>query len=220
MSVDNRWGSKKGLVDTKDPVKSYHDVKTTTESIKRLLADGTPDWVRFPKDFINQVKEDFAADKEISDGMASQYKLDNQDLFENRAARMVRPMSTKDFIAKLRSKGVKLFTIQNPQNWQQVGLWCSPPGRSDKTRYICFMQIPAMYEWSVVNVNAHGVADGEAYRGWRTVLMEGIKKQIWTEQQAHEWFGAPSPNDTSSVYYKSLWELRNRKYWEPEFTER
>lgn len=220
MAVDNNWVSKSGLVDTNDPVKSFHDVDKTRESIKQLLANGTPNWVKWPEDYRAFVKEEFAAEKEISDTMASQYKLENQDIFENRAARMVNPISTKDFIQKLRGHGVKCYIIQNMKNPQQGGLWAVPPERQDKARYIAFVQIPAMYEWSVINLNRHGVADGEAYRGWRTVLMEGIKKEIWTETQAHEWFGTPAPNETSSVYYKSLWELRNNKKWLPEFTEK
>lgn len=220
MAIDNRWGSKTGLVDVEAPVKSYHDLATTRESIKTLLAGGTPNWVKWPEDYKAMVKEDFAYHKEISDGLASQYKIENQDIFEERASRMVNPLATKDFLQKLRRNGVKLYIIQNPVNPQQGGLWAVPPNKQSAVRYICYVQIPAMYEWSVVNVNQHGVADGEAYRGWRTVLMEGIKKEIWTEQQAHEWFGAPMPNRTSSVYYKSLWELRNHSKWDQEFTEK
>lgn len=220
MAIDNRIGTKDGLIDVDSPMKSHHDMSTTLESIKTLLANGTPNWVKWPEDYRQFVKEEFAAEKEISDKMASEYKLENQHLFENREARMVNPISSKVFVDKLRANGVKCFVIQNPKNRQQAGLWAVPPTRQDKARYICFIQLPAMYEWSVVNLNAHGVADGEAYRGWRTVLMEGIKKEIWTEAQAHEWFGTPAPNTTSSVYYKSLFELRNRKYWKPEFTEK
>lgn len=203
-----------------DPYKSFHDISTTKESIKQILAGGTPDWVRWPSDFKQMAIESYQADKETSDALAAQYKLDNQDIFENHIARKVNPISTKDFMFKLRSHGVKCFLVQNPINPQQAGLWAVPPNRQDKARYICFVQLPAQYEWSVINVNAHGVADGEAFRGWRTVLMEGIKKEIWTEQQAHEWFGAPSPNETSSVYYQSLYELRNRKKYDQQFTEK
>jgi len=222
MTVDNRIVSKEGLVDvTPDQLtKSYHDLNTTRESIKQLLANGTPDWARFPQDYKAMVKEDFQEQKEISDAIAAQYKLEDQDLFENYQARMVNPISTKDFLNKLRANGVKCYIVQNPINRQQGGLWAIPKGRTDKVRYVCYLQLPAMYEWSMVNVNKHGVADGEAYRGWRTVLMEGIKKEIWTEEQAHEWFGAPSNSTASSVYRRSLYELRNNKRFVPEFTEK
>jgi hypothetical protein len=218
--VDNNWVSKQGLLDTEDPIKSYHDVSTTKETIKELLAGGTPKWFSHPEDYKNMVKEQFAADKEQSDQMAAAYKLENQSLFEDKKARMVNPMSAKDFINKLRENGVKCFVISNPTNRQQAGLWAIPPARKDKARYVCFIQVPAMYEWSVVNVNAHGVADGEAYRGWRTVLMELIKKEILTETEAHAIFGTPNVSARSSVYFKSLWELRNKRTWAPEFTER
>jgi hypothetical protein len=201
-------------------ITSHHDLPTTQETIKQLLANGTPNWVKWPEDYKAFVKESFAAEKEISDEMAEQYHIEDQEDLTNELARKVNPMSTDAFVAKLRANGIKCFTVYNGLAGT-VGLWCLPPKQVAKARYVCYMQIPAMYEWSVLRLDRHNIPVGEKFRGWRTVLMELIKKEILTEYQAHKIFGHPSGNKVFNRYRRSLWELRNdKRFTEEQIAER
>lgn len=228
MAVDNRIETVAGLKHVEDPIKAQHDLPTTKASIQQILANGTPDWVKFPEDYKAFVKESFAAEKEISDEMAEQYQIEDQEDLLNEAARKVNPMSTDAFVYKLRSNGIKCFTVYNGDLLPPghplratVALWCIPPKRTGAARYICYLQIPAMYEWSVLRVDRHNIPIGEKFRGWRTVLMELIKKEILTEYQAHQIFGYPSGNRVFRRYRRSLWEFRNgMRYTEDELAEK
>ena len=224
MGVDNRIETIPELKQLEQPWAGYHDVAATQESIQLMLAGGIPNWVKFPEDYRQFVKESFAREKEISDEMAEQYQMEDQQYLTNRKARMVNLMSTDNFVAKLRQNGIKCFTVYNgyalPSKHplkMTIALWCIPPKQTARARYICYLQIPAMYEWSVLAVNPHNVPIGEAFRGWRTVLIQLIKKEILTEFQAHPIFGYPSENIIFRRYRQSLWEIRNlAKYTEDE----
>lgn len=216
--VDNRIVTRPELgPDVADPWKQHHDLATTQDSIQKLLAGGTPDWVKHPTDYKNFVKESFAAEHEITKEMASQYQIEDQEDLTNAEARMVNPMSTREFLRKLRANGVKCFTVDNGFPPQTVALWCLPPRQHQRARYICYVQVPAMWEWSVLKVDRVGKPIGEDYRGWRTVLVQLIEKEIFTEEEAHKIFGYPSDNPVFSRYRRSLWEFRNkRRYTEQD----
>jgi hypothetical protein len=217
MAVDNRIRTIDGLKDTDEPWKAYRDIDATNETFAKYYAGGTPDWMKWPSDYKNFAREEFLKVREESEAMALEYQLEDQADLTNRAARMVNPMSTRDFIAKLRANGVKCFSVDNGFPPQTVALWCMPPRQNQRARYIAYMQIPAMYEWSVLKTDEYGKPMGEDFRGWRTVLMQLIEKEILTEVQAHQIFGHPSQNPVFSRYHQSLWEVRNgRKYTETE----
>jgi hypothetical protein len=187
-----------------------HDIDATHESIQQMLAGGTPNWFKWPHEYKSHVKESFAAEKEISNKMAAQYKWDDQEQLTNEVARKVNPMSTRDFMKKLQANGIKAVVMDNGLKGT-VGLWATPPNRTNKLRYVCYLQVPAMYEWSVLRLDNHGIPSGEAFRGWRTVAIQLVEKEIITEQQCHKIFGVPSPNVISARYFRSLWEKRNGK---------
>jgi hypothetical protein len=194
--------------DLSNPFKHQHNIKATQATIKKLLADGTPNWVKFPNDYKNFVRESFQAAKEESDSQVSGYKMERQELLMNAKARKVNAISTRDFIDKLRRNGVKCFTVDNGFPPQTIALWAVKPD-SDKLQYVCYLQVPAMYEWSVLKVDRHGLPAGEDFRGWRTVLAQLITKQILTEAKAHKIFGRPTDGEVSVIYRESLWFLRN-----------
>ena len=197
------------LVATDDPIKSRHDLKTTRESIKSMLANGTPDWVRFPQDYRAFVQERFAAEKEASNAQVQQYKMDGQEELTNADARKVNPMSSRDFIHKLRSNNIRCFTVDNGMRGT-VALWAANK-LSDETIYVAYLQVPAMYEWSVLRLDRHGLPNGEDFRGWRTVLAQLIVKDVLSEAKAHEIFGRPTDGLVSRRYRQTLYDFRNKK---------
>lgn len=202
--------------DVENPFNEHHDVNATHEAVQRMLAGGTPNWVKWPHDYKAFVKESFAAEKEISDKMASQYRWDDQEILSNRGARMVNAISTRDFVKKkLNDNGIKTALTDNGMA-KTIGLWCVVPNQGQKLRYVCYLQVPAMYEWSVLRLDAHGIPSGEEFRGWRTVAIQLVEKEIITEAQCHRIFGAPSASKLSARYYRSLWEKRHgRKFEDP-----
>ena len=199
------------LVKVDDNMKAYHDMKTTQATIKTLLAGGTPDWVKHPQDYKAYANESYLAEKEISDSQVKSYKMGHQDILTNFKARNVNIMSSRQFVKTLRDNGFPCFTMDNGLAGT-VGLWhIVPTPHGLQARYSAFLQIPAMIEWSVLAVDNHGLPAGESYRGWRTVLSEMIKKDIITEQRAHEIFGKPTDSIVSRLYRESLWTVRHSR---------
>ena len=179
---------------------------TTKESIKQLLAGGTPDWVKHPEDYKNFVKESFAAEKEMSDQQVESYKMMGQDILSDEKPRKVHIITTRDFIKKLRDNGVRCFTVDTGLAGT-VGLWAA---RGTQMVYVCYLQIPCMYEWSVLRLDAHNLPNGERFRGWRTPIAQLILKDILSEEKAHKIFGKPTGGIVSSIYRKTLWLKRNK----------
>lgn len=190
-----------------DVIKSQHDLRTTRESIKALLSNGTPNWVKWPQDYKNFVKESFQEEKEMSDDQVASYRMEDQPILTNAVARKVNPMGSRDFILELRKHGVRCFTIDNGMPGT-VGLWAMRPNKIEPT-YVCFLQIPAMYEWSLLRLDEHGLPAGERFRGWRTVLAQLIVKKILTEKKAHEVFGKPTESMNGRRYCETLFNFRN-----------
>lgn len=201
-------------------ITSHHDVSTTNETVKHLLAHGTPDWVKHPKDYKNYAREAMLREKEISDEMVERYQMDDQEDLTNYKARMVNHMSTDDFMRKLRNAGIKCFSVYNGLPGT-VGLWCIPPKLKGVARYVCYLRVPFMYEWSVLKLDAHHLPAGEL-RGWRTVCMELVKADILTEWQINQIFGTPSGAKPFRRYRISMWEIRNgkRHFTEKELAEK
>jgi len=182
-------------------------MKETEQTIKNLLKDGTPDWVRFPNDYKNMAKEDFFQQKEISDNKAVGYQLPHHKSLTDFKSRLIHPMRTEDFLHRIQSTGA---TIKGTAGLMPgtIGLWaCSK--HTGELVFICSMDVrPVIFEWSVIQTDTHGNMVKEL-RGWRTVLWRLIQEGILTEQKAHEVFGAPNICPASETYRKSLYYLRN-----------
>lgn len=198
------------LQNLSNPWEGRHDFKRTRETISKLLAGGTPNWVKWPKDYRAMAQEALLADKEISAKMANRYKMEDQELLLNEVARKVNPISTRVFIDKLRINGVQCYTIDNGFPPSTVALWAIKPG-TDRVVPVCYLQVPAMYEWSVLRLDKRGMPNGEAYRGWRTVESELIKKGIVSEARANEIFGKPVDGEVSRRFRRDMYWLRNRR---------
>jgi len=194
-----------------NPWEGRHDLKTTRETIKQILAGGTPNWVRFPKDYRAMAQEVYLADKEVSEKMAFQYRMDDQELLLNKQARMVNPIRTRDFIDKLRRNGIRCFTVDNGFPPSTVALWAFKPS-TEHVIPVCYLQVPAMYEWSVLQLDKRGLPNGEAYRGWRTVESQLVEKGIISETRAREIFGRPVDGEVSRRFRRTMHWLRNRRH--------
>lgn len=206
-----------------DPIRSNMTVAKAERSAKAILKYGTPRWVSHPQEFRAWALECYLKDKEESCRQVAEYRMEEQETFRDHKARMIRTIGTRNFIAKLRENGVHCFTYQVPPTDQTpremlntVGLWAEVPTERNigheyqgrKHQYICYMDIPTMYEWSVLRTDVHDMPIGEAFRGWRTVLSQLILKKVLTEEKAHEIFGSPY-GATSRVYRRTLYNLRN-----------
>lgn len=192
-----------------DPWKERHDLKVTRETIKKLLANGTPNWVKWPKDYKAFAQESILADREVSDKMTRRYRMDDQEDLINELARKVNPIRTREFIEKLRRNGISCYTIDNGLSGT-VGLWAFKPN-TDHVIPVCMLQVPAMWEWSVLRLDKRGLPAGESYRGWRTVEMQLIEKGIISEDEAHKIFGRPVDGPVSRRFRRNLYWLRNRR---------
>ena len=201
--------SKLPLQNLNDPWMSRVDMKTSQETIKKLLAGGTPNWLRWPKEYKAFAQESILADRETTERMARRYKMAGQDMLTNTLARKVNPIGTRDFIQKIRDAGVKCYTIDNGYPPSTVALWAFKPG-TDHVVPVCYLQIPAMYEWSVLRLDHRGLPNGEDFRGWRTVESELVRKGILSEAQADEIFGRVVDGPVSSRYRETMYSLRNR----------
>ena len=194
-----------------NPINPYHDLRTTTETIKQLLADGTPDWFSHPEDYKNFADESYQYDLETSKGMVLEYRMEDQDQLIDFKARNVNLMGSKDFVLRLRENGVHCIAHYNGMPGT-AGLWAIVPTKhGSDVRFITSIQIPAMIEWSVLRLDAHGLPNGCDYIGWRTAVSMLIRKGVLTEERAHEIFGRPTDSIVSRRYRRTLYAHRHRR---------
>jgi hypothetical protein len=137
--------------------------------------------------------------------------MEDQELLLNSEARKINPIRTRDFIEKLRNAGVCCYTIDNGFPPATVALWAFKPG-TDRVVPVCYLQVPAMYEWSVLRLDKRGMPDGEAFRGWRTVESQLIEKGIVSEARADEIFGKPVDGEVSRRFRRNMFWFRNRRH--------
>lgn len=199
-----------------NPYRTLHDKAAALATARELYKGGTPRWISHPEEFRAMAEEDYLESKELSDRMAMAHHTPNQDILTDYKPRLVNSWDTREFLFKLRASGVACFTCQTPPqpgipSWlaNTTGLFAVVPSQmSAGHQKICSMQIPTMFEWSVLLVDHHNLQRGQVI-GWRTVLEQLICKRVMTEQRAHEVFGAPIGSRASLPYRKKLHEFRN-----------
>ena len=196
------------LQNLNDPIKSVGMANAlTATTIKELLKDGTPDWFSHPEDYKEFAREEYLRHKEISDDLASGYRMQDQELLADEAARKVNIISARDFLFTLRSNGVLVGATEIPGEPGIAGMWAKVKGQGT---LITTIQVPYMCEWSVLRIDEHGVSAGEKYIGWRTAIAQLILKGAITEKKAHALFGAPTGSVVSRRYRRTLYHYRNR----------
>ena len=202
--------------DVENPFNERHDVAATQEAIGEILKDGTPNWVKWPEHYKAMAKESFASHREDSERMAAQYKWADQEILTDKASRRVNGIMTRDFIEKkLRANGIKCMLLSSDfvghGGIPTAALWCVPPTRVNRLRFVGSVDIPMMYEWGILKLDQYGIPAGRESIGWRDIAVQLVQKDIITEAQCHQIFGAPPPNRISDKYYRTLWEKRHGK---------
>jgi hypothetical protein len=191
---------------------SYIDVRKTQQFIGELLKDGTPDEFRFPDEYKSYRDECDHADRERSNELAKNHRMEDQDILTDEDSSLVNFINVNNFITKLRENGIKCKVYQDPQIPQTCGLYAVRPGY-EKLGFIFVtsMQVPVMPEWAVLHDEDHGIPNGEAAIGWRQVLVKLVTTRIVSEQKIHEIFGEPRHTRRSNRYRRTLHAFRNGK---------
>jgi hypothetical protein len=91
----------------------------------------------------------------------------------------------------------------------RIGLNVVNPFRL-KPYFVTTCQAGQMIEWSQMRVDEHNIPTNEKYRGWRTVLMTCIEKEIITVEDCGKVFGKPT-GDRANRWYRQLYILRNSR---------
>jgi hypothetical protein len=197
----------------KPELTSYINKKKVEAVVGEILKDGTPDYISHPQDYKNYRDEANQADKERSDEVSKQYRMEDQTELTDEAASLVNFRNVNSFIQTLRSHGAKVKIYQDPQSPQTCGLYAIAPGREQLGyQFITSMQVPVMPEWGLLREEEHGCPDGEAAIGWRQVLVKLVLMKVFSEQALHKIFGEPVCTKRSVRYRRTLHAIRNGRY--------
>jgi hypothetical protein len=175
---------------------------------------------------------------EINCQMHAQYKWGGQTRWQgkdNRAMRMVNPMSPRAFIEKLRAAGIKADIEPSVKKeikpcpetgmprWLEteysealiclgrkvvrgvVGLYAWVDG---EYKYVNKLQVPGGYEWTVMRFDEFDLPTNEEWHGWRTAILALVRHRVITEMQADKAFGRPNENLVSKFYFEQLQRTR------------
>lgn len=185
--------------------------RETLQVIKQLLKNGTPDWVRFPKDYKALADE---WQKEAQQNLwdeCYEYKTQDQDELADVRGRRVNIMAAAVFMRKLRSAGLTCFSHDSQLMDHSASLFVTPPGK-ERIGFIpiCSIQVPLMWEWSLLRIDPRtNLASGFRDIGWRSAVRCLITNGVWSEEKAHQVFGEPRIAAVSRRYRRMLYEHRN-----------
>jgi|ERR1700689_4767854 len=148
-------------------------------------------------------KEELARRKEENDYRAREYQWVKPEEYADRGPRIGKILHSSKLITILRAMGLKCWYRQHPQA-QKLTLLVLERG---KRNVGCWVQAGYCPEFSIMRFDEHGVPLDEAYRGWRTVLMQLALKGLISERKINEVFGhACGPAATR--YNKFMGSLR------------
>jgi hypothetical protein len=150
-----------------------------------------------------QTHEALAEMKEKSDYAAREYQWVHPSEYADHGPRIGKILHSSKLISILRACGLKCWYRQHPQA-QKLTLLVLDRG----TRQVgCWVQGGYMPEFSIMRFDDHGVPLDEAFRGWRTVLMQLSLKKLISERKINEVFG-PARGPASTRYNKFMGSLR------------
>ena len=163
-------------------------------------------------DSSNQTKEELCRWKEGNEEVAKEYQWCTPEEYADIQMRFGLIMSHDQLITKLRDGcKLKVFYRQHPHADKLVLLYSDKDGNK-KPEMACWVQRGWMPEYTIMGFDDHGVPLAEKYRGWRTVLLQLILKEILTIEVAHKVFG--EANLPCAERYNQIlhgWRNRERK---------
>jgi len=150
----------------------------------------------------SQTAEEYARIREENESIAQEYQWLSPEEYEDETARIGRIMHSSELITKL-TQECKLTAIYraHPQP-KRVTLLVDTTNGTNGLEVACWVQFGYMPEYSICNFDDHGVILQEAFRGWRTVLLQLIVKKMLSEEAATRVFG--EAHGPAAVRYLSI----------------
>ena len=137
----------------------------------------------------SQTEEELCRVKEENDNLAREYQWLNPGEYEDEKARIGLIMHSSELIKKLTEEcGISAVYRPHPQP-KRVTLLVDPTLGIQGMQVACWVQFGYMPEYSICNFDDHGVVLQEAYRGWRTVLLQLLVKHMIDEETINRVFG-------------------------------
>lgn len=136
-----------------------------------------------------QTEEELARLQEENANIAQEYQWLSPDEYADEGARIGTIMHSSELIKKLTENcGLVCMYRSHPQP-KRVTLLVDTTHGTKEPEVACWVQLGFMPEYSIMNFDEHGAPLQEAYRGWRTVLLQLLLKRMLTEEQATKVFG-------------------------------
>jgi hypothetical protein len=137
----------------------------------------------------SQTKEELCRIQEENDSVAAEYRWLSPEEYKDEKARIGRIMHSSELMTKLTEEcGLTAQYRAHPQP-KRITLLVDTTNGIKGLEVACWVQFGYMPEFSICNFDDHGVVLQEAYRGWRTVLLQLIIKRMITEETATRVFG-------------------------------
>ena len=137
----------------------------------------------------SQTDEELCRVKEENDNLARDYQWLNPGEYEDEKARIGRIMHSSELIKKLTEEcGISARYRPHPQP-KRITLLVDTSQGIKGMEVACWVQFGYMPEYSICNFDDHGVVLQEAYRGWRTVLLQLLVKHMIDEETINRVFG-------------------------------
>jgi hypothetical protein len=137
----------------------------------------------------SQTEEELCRVKEENDNLAQEYQWLSPDEYEDEKARIGRIMHSSELIKKLTEEcGITAVYRPHPQP-KRVTLLVDKTQGIKGLEVACWVQFGYMPEYSIMNFDDHGVVLQEAYRGWRTVLLQLLVQHMIDEETMTRVFG-------------------------------
>lgn len=137
----------------------------------------------------SQTEEELCRVKEENDNLARDYQWLAPDEYEDETARIGRIMHSSELIKKLTEEcGITAVYRPHPQP-KRITLLVDTTQGIKGLEVACWVQFGYMPEYSIMNFDDHGVVLQEAYRGWRTVLLQLLVKHMLDEDTINRVFG-------------------------------
>ena len=137
----------------------------------------------------SQTQEELCRVKEENDSLAQGYQWLSPDEYADEGARIGTIMHSSELIKKL-TQDCRLTASYRPHPQpKRVTLLVDSTNGVKGLEVACWVQLGYMPEFSICNFDDHGVVLQEAYRGWRTVLLQLLVKRMVTEETVTRVFG-------------------------------